>query len=237
MEILYQEVLQNTPSLELLTVMGEYTDIPQSFIDTVLGTRRIGKNFAEVFNAYYRGRTAVEATNRFANVYIEVLRGFAVPEDVTKDLITVLKNYGWNATKITIFEKEVNLVNVYRQLEEMVPSIRQFAGDAVSIDNWEKYLTIILGVRGVDTKKYKDYLDFYKQLIRNRKVRGYIWFYIESLKLAYGYGLISDSLALQYLEWLKQFGVNDEAVQLLYYGLMFYRAYKFKVPITTPPSN
>jgi len=229
-EIAHQIVAENTPTLAMITEMGEFIDVNKEFIDNVLYYRRIDKEYADVFAKYYSGRTVVKAVDRLVNAIRLFYEHFAVPEDLLNELLKVMAEGGWNSRQIAVFKKELEIVNRYRIATQLMPNAREFINYGVYVEDTKGWIDFLFQERGIVSKELNNIIEKWKQFIllqiEGRKIMRFFWFYIDNMKYAYGKGLLTKQQVKQYLEQWKAYGVDSTLIDLIMQGMDFYLLYK-----------
>jgi hypothetical protein len=106
-----------------------------------------------------------------------------------------------------------------------MPSIRQFITDAQYLPNYEALLQDLLQSYAIDAEKYKKQVDYYKRLLKNRRLWRHFSWYRTQLTYAYMYGALTEDQIRQKLQRFVDLGLldNDE-VEIIIDGIEL-RAY------------
>ncbi|PNV81837.1 MAG: hypothetical protein C0179_00685, partial [Fervidicoccus sp.] len=118
------------------------------------------------------------------------------------------------------------LRRIYRTLTILIPSIRQFVIDAYYIPEWQKLLDDLLKARGIDVERYKQQVEYYRKLIRNRLVWRQVAWYRTRLMNAYAYGAIDRNTLVNKLQVLKNYGLSDDEINIILDGMELEKAYR-----------
>jgi hypothetical protein len=198
------------PTLSLLATMSEYIDVPIDYVKKVIGVRRIEATYANLWLQYISARAISGEVNRvvtaFSNLYIR----FSVPDDVVKKVVDLMKQGGWTSKEIDIFGIELELRRVYRVLTMLIPSIRQFIADSVYLPSYENLLTDIFKSYAIDVEKYKNQVEYYKRLAKNRRLWRHFSWYRTQLTYAYMYGAMDENQIKQKLQQFVNIGLIDQ---------------------------
>jgi hypothetical protein len=138
---------------------------------------------------------------------------------------------GWTEQELRIFSFELELRRAYRVLVMLVPSIRQFVTDAQYLPDYEKLFQDLLQVYAIDVEKYKKQVEYYKRLLKNRRLwRHFSWFRTQ-LTYAYMYGAMDENQVRQKLQQFVNIGLLDpDEVNIIVDGIKIrkvaYEAYR-----------
>jgi hypothetical protein len=197
------------PTLSLLATMSEYIDVPIDYVKKVIEVRRIEATYANLWLQYISARAISGEVNRvvtaFSNLYIR----FTVPDDVVKKVVDLMKQGGWTSKEIEIFGIELELRRMYRVLTMLIPSIRQFISDSVYLPSYENLLTDIFKSYAIDVEKYKNQVEYYKRLAKNRRLWRHFSWYRTQLTYAYMYGAMDENQIKQKLQQFVNIGLID----------------------------
>jgi len=165
----------------------------------------------------------------FSNLYIR----FSVPDDVVKKVVDLMKQGGWTSKEIEIFGIELELRRVYRVLTMLIPSIRQFIADSVYLPSYENLLADIFKSYAIDVEKYKNQVEYYKRLAKNRRLWRHFSWYRTQLTYAYMYGAMDENQIRQKLQQFVNIGLIDQdELNIIIDGIKIravaYRAYRAK---------
>jgi hypothetical protein len=168
---------------------------------------------------YIATRSIASEVNTTATTFRTLYINFAVPEDLVKMIKDLMAQGGWTTRELQIFDIDLELRKRYRILTALIPTMRQFVSDALYLIEWTTLIDDLLKARGIDVEKYKAQIEYYKKLVRNRRVFRHISWYRTRLTNAYAKRVIDDTTLMKKLESLKQFGLGDDEIQLILDGI------------------
>jgi hypothetical protein len=197
------------PTLSLLATMSEYIDVPVDYIKKVIEVRRIESTYASLWLQYVAARTISGEVNRVVTAFTNLYVRYAVPDDVVKRVTDLMASGGWTSREIRIFNFELELRRAYRVLTMLIPSIRQFIADAQYLSDYEKLFQDILQVYAIDVEKYKKQVEYYKRLLKNRRLWRHFSWYRTQLTYAYMYGAMDENQIKQKLQQFVNIGLID----------------------------
>ena len=107
-----------------------------------------------------------------------------------------------------------------------MPTLREFLYDGQYVADYEKLLEDLLNARGIDVVKYKQQVDYYKRLLKNRRLwRHFSWFRTQ-LMYAYERGVIDDDDVKTALGYFKAIGlIDDDEIDMILAGFKYRKAY------------
>ncbi|RLE86384.1 MAG: hypothetical protein DRJ67_07365, partial [Thermoprotei archaeon] len=225
-EEMRKETSEVIPSLSTLASMAEYIDVPLDYVAQILAARHVEKTYAELWLEYVSARTIASEVNRVSSTLRSLYEYYAVPQDVIDSVIDLMRRGGWTSREITIFTFDLELRRRLRILRTFVPTLREFVSDAQYLGEWEKLLEDWLKARGIEAEKYKAQVEYYKKLIKSRKINRRLSWYISRVMNAYCAGIISREEARRRLERFKTFGLEDEEIEILLEGFELEKAYR-----------
>jgi len=225
-EEMRKEASEVIPSLSMLASMAEYIDVPLDYVAKVMAARRVERTYAELWLKYVSARTIASEVNRVSNTLRSLYEHFAVPDDVVKAVADLMKRGGWTSRELAIFQFDLELRRRYRILNTLVPTLRQFVTDALYLGEWERLLEDWLAARGIEAEKYKQQVEYYKKLIKSRKLNRRLSWFIARLMNAYCAGIITLDEARKRLEQFKDYGLDDDEIKILLAGFELERAYR-----------
>jgi hypothetical protein len=117
---------------------------------------------------------------------------------------------GWTEQELKIFSFELDLRRAYRVLTMMMPSIRQFITDAQYLSDYEKLFQDLLQSYAIDAEKYKKQVDYYKRLLKNRRLWRHFSWYRTQLTYALMYGSMTEDEIRKKLQQFVNIGLIDE---------------------------
>jgi transcriptional regulator with XRE-family HTH domain len=219
------------PTLSLLATMSEYIDVPVDYVKKVIEVRRIEPTYANLWLQYIAARTISGEVNRVVTAFTNLYVRYAVPEDVVKRVTDLMAAGGWTSREIRVFGFELELRRTYRVLTMLVPSIRQFITDAQYLSDYEKLFQDLLQVYAIDVEKYKKQVEYYKKLLKNRRLWRHFSWYRTQLTYAYIYGAMDENQVKQKLQQFVNIGLLDpDEVDIIVDGMkirkLAYRAYR-----------
>jgi phage-related protein len=203
------------PSLGTLASMAEYIEVPMDFIQQVLAERRVTGTYAELWLKYLMARTISSEVNTLTSTYRRIVEYFGLPETLEKQIKELMRAGGWTDREIQIFDLDLYLRRAYRILSTFIPTLRQFVGDAQYLGEWEKLFDDLIRARGLDAEKYKAQVEYYKKLIKARKLWRRVSMFITEEVNCYAYGIIDEATLRSDLEPLKTYGLDDLEIDLI----------------------
>jgi len=214
------------PTLGTLASMMEYIDVPRELILKVFEERRVKEPWASLWYRYALTRSIATETNAMVSTFRGLLERYAVPEDIVNRVMAIMRQGGWTSRELQIFNLDVTLRRIRRILDTFVPTLREFMGDAMYLGEWERLLEDWLLARGIEAEKYKAQVEYYKKLIKSRKINRRLSWYISRLMNAYCAGVITLEEAKRQLEQFKTFGLDDDEIKILLAGFQLERKYR-----------
>jgi len=206
---------ETLPTLSTLATMAEYIEVPLDYIQRILAERRVEKTYAELWLKYIAARTISSEVNTLASTYRRIVEYFGLPETLEKQVKELMRAGGWTERELEIFDLDLGLRRAYRILSTFIPTLRQFVGDAMYLGEWEKLFDDLLRARGLDAERYKAQVEYYKKLIKSRKLWRRVSMYITELVNCYAYGVIDEQTLRKGLEPLKTYGLDDLEIELV----------------------
>jgi phage-related protein len=206
---------ETLPTLSTLATMAEYIEVPMDYIQRILAERRVEKTYAELWLKYIAARTIASEVNTLASTYRRIVEYFGLPETLEKQVKDLMRAGGWTERELQIFDLDLGLRRAYRILSTFIPTLRQFVTDAQYLGEWEKLFNDLLVARGLDAEKYKAQVEYYKKLIKSRKLWRRVSMYITELVNCYAYGVIDEQTLRKGLEPLKTYGLDDLEIELI----------------------
>jgi uncharacterized tellurite resistance protein B-like protein len=206
---------ETLPSLSTLATMAEYIEVPMDYIHRILAERKVEKTYAELWLKYIAARTISSEVNTLASTYRRIVEYFGLPETLEKQVKELMRAGGWTERELEIFDLDLGLRRAYRILSTFIPTLRQFVTDAQYLGEWEKLFDDLLRARGLDAEKYKAQVEYYKKLIKSRKLWRRVSMFITEEVNCYAYGIIDEQTLRKDLEPLKTFGLDDLEIELI----------------------
>ena len=203
------------PTLSTLAAMAEYVEVPMDFVRQVLAERRVAGTYAELWIRYLMARTIAKEVDTLSSTYRRWVENFAEPVGVGEAIRALMRAGGWTDRELAIYDVDLYLRKAFRVMSLLTPTVRQFVGDALYLSDWERYFEDLLRARGVDLERYKRQVEYYKTLIRNRRLRARVNAYITELVNAYAEGVITEDELRGELEYLRGYGLVDEEIEIV----------------------
>jgi len=221
-----ETMIESLPTLSQLATMSEYIEIPIDYIKKILEARRVEKTFAELWIRYIQVRMISSEVNALVSTFRRIYEYFAPPEELYKQVMDIMKQGGWTSAEIKIFQLDLELRKQYRIVTYLIPSIRQFLTDGQYIPNYMALLEDLFKARGIELDKYKQQLEYYKKLLKNRRLWRHFSWYRTQLMYAYQYGAISKDEVIKRLQKFKDMGlVDDDEINMIVEGMDLRKAY------------
>jgi antitoxin component HigA of HigAB toxin-antitoxin module/transcriptional regulator with XRE-family HTH domain len=219
------------PTLSTLVTMAEYINVPVDYVKKVLEARRIEPTYASLWLQYLYARSISGEVNRVVSAFEAIYTRFSVPEEVVNRVTSLMAQGGWTDQELRIFSFELELRRAYRVLVMLVPSIRQFVTDAQYLPDYEKLFQDLLQVYAIDVEKYKKQVEYYKRLLKNRRLWRHLSWYRTQLTYAYMYGAMDENQVRQKLQQFVNIGLLDpDEVNIIVDGIKIrkvaYEAYR-----------
>ena len=220
------------PSLSALVSMSEYIEISIDYIISILQRRRVEKTYAEYWLRYIYSKSLEREVNRVVSAFQSLYVRFTVPEELIITIKDLMSIGGWTPRELEIFDLELYLRKQYRVLTVLIPTLRQFLSDGAYLPRYEALLEDLFKVYGISIREYSKQLEYYKKLLKNRRLWRHFSFYRAQLTYAYQYGAITLDAAKEKLKKFLEIGLIDEdelnmileAMELRRVGYISYRA-------------
>jgi hypothetical protein len=200
---------ETIPTLSQLVAMSEYINVPVDYVKKVLEARRVEPTYANLWLQYLYARTISGEVNRVVSAFEALYTRFSVSDEVVNRVMSLMAQGGWTEQELKIFSFELELRRAYRVLVMLVPSIRQFITDALYLPDYEKMFQDLLQVYAIDAEKYKKQVEYYKRLLKNRRLWRHFAWYRTQLTYAYMYGAMDENQIRQKLEQFAKVGLID----------------------------
>ncbi|MEM2790484.1 MAG: hypothetical protein QW075_01420 [Thermofilaceae archaeon] len=213
------------PPLSTLASMVEYIDVSPELIAQVLQARGVVEPWASLWTRYVMTRSIASEVNTLVSTFRRIYEYFTMPEEFMRRMMDLMRAGGWTVRELEVFQLDLELRKAYRIMSTLIPTVRQFVGDALYIGDWERLFDDLMRARGVDVQKYKEQVEYYKRLIKSRKMARRISWYITRVTNAATYGVLSLEEARARLERLKQYGLDDDEINLILDGIQLQIAY------------
>jgi len=215
---------ETLPSLSTLATMAEYIEVPADYIQRILAERRVEATYAQLWLKYIAARTISSEVNTLTTTYRRIVEYFGLPETLEKQIKELMRAGGWTEREIQIFDLDLYLRRAYRVLSTLIPTLRQFVGDALYLGEWENLFNDLMKARGLDVEKYKAQVEYYKKLIKARKLWRRFNTFITELINCYARGVIEEEDMRKELEPLKTFGLDDDEIEIIVKTAQYRRA-------------
>jgi hypothetical protein len=108
-----------------------------------------------------------------------------------------------------VFELELYLRRLYRTLALLVPTVRQFLVDGVYLPKYEALLEDLFKTYGLSLEAYRAQLEYYKELVKNRRLWRHFSWYRSQLTYAFQRGAITEDEARKALQKFVDIGLID----------------------------
>jgi len=222
---------ETIPTLGALATMSEYIEIPSDYILSILSKRRIEATYRELWLKYIEARTIATEVNRVVSAFTTLYTRFSVPAELVEIVRQLMSRGGWTSRELEIFDIELYIRKLYRTLTLLVPTVRQFIIDATYLPKYESLLEDLFKTYAISIKELQKQLEYYKKLIKNRRIWRHFSWYRTQLTYAYTYGAISEEEARKALMKFVDMGLIDEdELNIIIEGMKIralgYRAYR-----------
>lgn len=225
------------PTLGTLASMMEYIDVPRDLIMRVFAERRVREPWASLWLRYVMTRSISSETNTMVSTFRSLLERYAIPQEIVDRVMALARQGGWTSRELEVFQVDLTLRRIRRILDTFVPTLREFISDAMYLGEWETLLADWLRARGIEAEKYKKQVEYYKKLIKSRKINRRLSWFITRLMNAYCAGVITLEEARSKLEEFKTFGLDDDEIKIILAGFQLEKAYREAIygsPSATP---
>jgi len=222
---------ETIPALGALVTMSEYIEIPSDYILSILTKRRIEATYRELWLKYIEARSIATEVNRVVSAFTTLYTRFAVPTELVDAVRQLMSRGGWTSKEIEIFDVELYIRKLYRTLTLVIPTVRQFIIDATYLPRYESLLEDLFNTYAISIKELQKQVEYYKKLIKNRRIWRHFSWYRTQLTYAYTYGAISEEEARKALMKFVDIGLIDEdELNIIIEGMKIralgYRAYR-----------
>ena len=201
---------ETIPTLGALATMSEYIEIPSDYIISILSKRRIEQTYRELWLKYIEARTIATEVNRVVSAFTTLYTRFAVSSELVDTIRQLMSRGGWTGKEIEVFDLELYVRRLYRTLTLLIPTIRQFISDGTYLPNYQSLLEDLFNTYAISIRDYQKQLDYYKKLIKNRRIWRHFAWYRTQITYAYTYGAITESQARAALKKFVDMGLIDE---------------------------
>ena len=87
----------------------------------------------------------------------------------------------------------------------------------------------MLRARGIDYRRWAKQVDYYKKLVKSRKINRRVSWYITRLMHAYVVGAITKDEARRRLERFKPYGLSDDEINIILEGFDLEKVYRERI--------
>ena len=226
LDVLIEQHRLWVPTLSMLTTIMEYVEVPREYIEKVVKERHIDPQFVAIWLRYTEARRISREVNEVISVYRRIYEYFFVTADVTRQVEQLAMRGGWTSDELKILGFELQLRKSYRIMAYLIPTIREFVRDALYLGEWEQLLEDLLRARGIDYRRWAKQVDYYRKLVKSRKINRRVSWYITRLMHAYIVGAITKEEARRRLERFKPYGLSDDEINIILEGFDLEKAYR-----------
>jgi len=198
------------PTLGALATMAEYVEVPPDYVVRVLQLRRVEPTYAALWLQYIMARTIASEVNRVVTAFTSLYTRFSVPEDLAKMVAELMRRGGGTPAEMEIFVLELYIRRLYRTLTLLVPTIRQFIVDGVYLPKYEALLEDLFKTYGLSAETYRAHLEYYKKLLKNRRLWRHFSWYRSQLAYAFQRGAVTEADARKALQKFVDIGLIDQ---------------------------
>ncbi|RLF82406.1 hypothetical protein DRN38_00100 [Thermococci archaeon] len=203
------------PTPSQIASFAEYIDVPKDIIEESLKVRRFKDKIKKLWKDYISRRAVASETNQVASTFRRLYEYFNVSEEEVKKIKEILAKGGWTKGELPLFDMDLKLRKKYRILSYLVPTIRGAVGDAYYLPKSDELIESVCRARGIDIEKYKDHVDYYKRLVKMRKIYRRLSSYITELVNDYASRVIEEDYLRSRLEELKKYGIEEEEIEII----------------------
>jgi phage-related protein len=226
---------ETIPTLGALATMSEYIEIPSEYILSILSKRRIEATYRELWLKYLEARTIATEVNRVVSAFTTLYTRFAVQSELVDTIRQLMSRGGWTSKEIEVFDLELYVRKLYRTLTLLIPTIRQFIFDATYLPNYESLLEDLFNTYAISIREFQKQLEYYKKLIKNRRMWRHFAWYRTQVTYAYMYRAITEDQAREALKKFVDMGLIDndelniiiEGMKLRAAGYLAYRTRRY----------
>ena len=201
---------ETIPTLSTLAMMAEYIEIPYTYIDSILKQRRVDSTYAQLWYRYLYARMISTEVNRVVSAFTALYIRYAVPEDVVSKVFQLMYEGGWTKRELDILKFELELRRTYRIITLFVPTVRQFIFDGIYLPGYEQIFEDLIKTYGLEVEKYKKQIEYYKRLLKNRRMWRHFAWYRTQLTYAYIYGAMDEKTIRAKLQQFVTIGLVDQ---------------------------
>jgi phage-related protein/predicted HTH domain antitoxin len=211
---------ETIPTLGALATMSEYIEIPSEYILSILSKRRIEATYRELWLKYLEARTIATEVNRVVSAFTTLYTRFAVQSELVDTIRQLMSRGGWTSKEIEVFDLELYVRKLYRTLTLLIPTIRQFIFDATYLPNYESLLEDLFNIYAISLREFQKQLEYYKKLIKNRRIWRHFAWYRTQVTYAYMYGAINEDQARAVLKKFVDMGlIDDDELNIIIEGM------------------
>jgi len=199
-------------NIGFIATLSEYVAIPDAWVVEVLKRFKIPDKWHPLVLSYIKSKPLRDELLRLRS---SLVKAWVKGVDLGKygeDALTLLRAYGWTDKEIEILRLASNLERIIEEQVERWPSVSEIITIAEYVPEARKFLDRVFEARKVPPelrpyyRKYAQIKPWYDEL---RAV-------IREVITDYSMGLISDEDMKGFLEWLKQFGFEEEEIRFIY---------------------
>lgn len=223
-------MVESIPTLSQIATMSEYIEVPTDYVNTILSRRRVERTFSELWVRYISTRMISSEVGRVVTAFTTLYVRFAVPQSLIDTVANLMAVGGWTSKERDMWSLELYLRRTYRELTTLIPTLRQFLSDGTYIPSYEVLLEDLFTVFGLDITKYQKQLEYYKKLLKNRRIWRHFSWWRTRLMNAYANDILTLDEAKRKLQKFKDIGlVDDDEIAVILDGLELNKAYVKKV--------
>jgi hypothetical protein len=189
--------------------MAEYISVPADYVIRVLQQRRVEATYAQLWMQYIMARTIASEVGRVVTAFTNLYTRYSVPEELAKLVRELMSRGGWTPQEMEVFELELYIRRQYRTLALLVPTVRQFLVDGVYLPKYEALLEDLFKTYGLSLEAYRAQLEYYKKLVKNRRLWRHFSWYRSQLTYAFQRGAITEAEARKALQKFVDIGLID----------------------------
>ncbi|TDA41341.1 MAG: hypothetical protein DSO07_05160 [Thermoproteota archaeon] len=237
LDVLSEEIRRGEviPTLAQLATMSEYIEIPANYVQQILEKRRMEQTYKELWMKYISARTIASETGRVVNAFVALYTRYAVPQEVIDTVKNLMVRGGWTQRELTIFDLELYLRRYYRTLVLLIPTIRGFIADGQYLPQYESILEDLFRTYAINLSEFSKQVEYYKTLLKNRRLWRHFAWYRTQLTYAYQYGAMTEQDVRNALKKFVDIGLIDnnelevivEGIKIRAKGYAAYRAMRY----------
>ena len=206
------------PTPRALATLAEYIPIPENFIKQVFERRHVPEEWRPYWLRYIKIRPVADDVRTLITAYFTAKR-YGVPlGDLEKEILGILKYYGLTEEEIRVRMLAATvraMIDQWREImREYVPTPMSLATIAEYVPEARKMLILVLERRHVP----REWWDIWAKYVHLRPLSSEIREVIGDIRRLYEYFAIRLDDLKRLLSALKNYGLEDEEIQLLLYG-------------------